>query len=206
MSAVTAFCERHGMVNMRNLLQHSGSGVTHMQEVFALNVLEELLQATGGDKMAELRSIRAEIHPVERAAKLRALKVLQEREIQGKQIVIDGLLSQIDKSNLTRDQTSRAISSTPDVQQTEDDEETQLPPPTPDAQQPGDDEETQPLPPTPDAQQPGDDKETQPLPPTPDAQQPESDDESQVIGHQVYTADSPETQPDNTSDDWLRKK
>ena len=77
--SVIAFCERHNLSNMLNLLRHSGPS-NRMQEVFALNVLEELLK-DDADKSEALRCIRAEIHPVERAARLRAKKIAQTVEI-----------------------------------------------------------------------------------------------------------------------------
>jgi hypothetical protein len=92
MSAVVSFCEQNGMSNMLHLLRHSGPA-NHMQEVFALNVLEELV-AGDADKIETLRSIRNEIHPVERAARLRALKIAQTAEINHKKNVTIAALCQ----------------------------------------------------------------------------------------------------------------
>jgi hypothetical protein len=83
--SVIAFCERHSLSNMLNLLRHSGPS-NHMQEVFALNVLEELVK-DDADKSEALRCIRAEIHPVERAARLRAQKIAQTADINHKKNV-----------------------------------------------------------------------------------------------------------------------
>ena len=104
--SVLAFCERHNMSNMLNLLRSSGPA-THMQEVFALNVLEELL-AGDADKLEALRSIRAEIHPVEKAAKLRALKKAQQNEINHKKEVIATLHKRISELEAQLEQKRKA--------------------------------------------------------------------------------------------------
>jgi hypothetical protein len=65
-SSVVAFCETHNLTSMRNLLRHC-SGTW---EVSALHVLEELV-ANDASKLEALQAIRAEIHPVAKAARFR---------------------------------------------------------------------------------------------------------------------------------------
>jgi predicted nucleic acid-binding Zn-ribbon protein len=66
-SSVVAFCETHNLTSMRNLLRHCDGA----WEVSALHVLEELV-ANDAEKLAALQAIRAEIHPVAKAARFRA--------------------------------------------------------------------------------------------------------------------------------------
>ena len=120
---VISFCERHGLTNMLNLLRHSGP-TNHMQEVFALGVLEEIL-ASDDAKMEELRSMRAAIHPVERAAALRALKLVQQQELEKKNVTIANLRekiavleAQLAQKNLPRD----CVPETPHAQGGDEDE------------------------------------------------------------------------------------
>ena len=66
-SSVVAFCEHHNLTSMRNLLRHCEG----TWELSALHVLEELV-ANDPEKIAALQAIRAEIHPVAKAARFRA--------------------------------------------------------------------------------------------------------------------------------------
>ena len=65
-SSVVAFCETHNLTSMRNLLRHCSGA----WEVSALHVLEELV-ANDASKLEALQAIRAEIHPVAKAARFR---------------------------------------------------------------------------------------------------------------------------------------
>jgi hypothetical protein len=81
MSSVIAFCELHGLTRMLNLLRHGGP-MTTTQEVFALDVLEELL-ANDPAKMEALLVLRKAIHPVERAMHFRTvIMAKQDADIQ----------------------------------------------------------------------------------------------------------------------------
>ena len=125
MSAVIAYCEQNGMSNMLHLLRHSGP-MNHMQEVFALNVLEELA-AGDADKIETLRSIRNEIHPVERAARLRALKIAQTAEINYKKdVTIAALRQKITELEAQVAQKREKLAKSQDEGKTQGLEETQL--------------------------------------------------------------------------------
>lgn len=76
-----AFCELHGLTRMHNLLRHGGP-MTTTQEVFALDVLEELL-ANDPAKMEALLVLRKSIHPVEKAMHFRTVTMAkQDADIQ----------------------------------------------------------------------------------------------------------------------------
>ena len=83
MSAVIAFCERHNIMCMLNLLRNIGQP-TCMQEVFALDVLEQML-VSDPEKMRALKEIRAEIHPVTKLAQHRAAMLERQAEIVHKE-------------------------------------------------------------------------------------------------------------------------
>jgi hypothetical protein len=79
--AVLAFCERNGLTNMLNLLRHSGGpNLTSTQEVFALDVLQDLV---GKDpvKKAALQTLRTEVHPVFKAQAFYATAKRHESDI-----------------------------------------------------------------------------------------------------------------------------
>jgi len=70
-SAVITFCENHNLKTMLNLLRYSSSPVNGMQEVFAVDLLAELL-AGNQQLTAELQTLRKQINPLARAAMHRA--------------------------------------------------------------------------------------------------------------------------------------
>jgi len=77
MSEVIAFCERHAPVrSMLDLLRNCGQ-ITPVTEMFALQVLEELV-ANDPDKVLELQQIRVRINPVDTKARFRI--TIKERE------------------------------------------------------------------------------------------------------------------------------
>lgn len=76
MSEVIAFCERHGLTSMLDLLRNCGQ-ITPVTEMFALQVLEELV-ANDPDKVIALHQIRVRINPVETKAGFRI--TVKERE------------------------------------------------------------------------------------------------------------------------------
>jgi hypothetical protein len=69
MSEVIAFCERHSLNSMLDLLRNCGQ-ITPVTEMFALQVLEELV-ANDPEKVNALHQIRERINPVEIRAKIR---------------------------------------------------------------------------------------------------------------------------------------
>jgi hypothetical protein len=79
MSSVIAFCELHSLTRMLNLLRHCGP-LTSTQEVFALDLLEEVL-ANDPVKMAALSEIKKAVHPVEKAKQFRATVLRQDTEL-----------------------------------------------------------------------------------------------------------------------------
>lgn len=105
MSTVVAFCERHNLTKMHNLLRHS-SGC--MQEVFAVDLLEDLM-AGDADKLEELKTIKAQIHPVGKAAqhRLRMKQFLVEHAKKENETIaalhadIDSLKAQLAKKRLS---------------------------------------------------------------------------------------------------------
>jgi hypothetical protein len=126
MSAVIAFCEQNDMSNMLHLLRHSGP-VNHLQEVFALNVLEELA-AGDAAKIETLRSIRNEIHPVERAARLRAQIFVQTEEIKHKkEVTIAALRKEIRELEAQVEKKRKELAKPQVEDETQDPEQTQLP-------------------------------------------------------------------------------
>lgn len=70
-SAVEAFCEKHNLTTMLNLLRYSSSPVNGMQEVFAVDLLGELL-AGNQELKTELENLKKQINPLARAAMHRA--------------------------------------------------------------------------------------------------------------------------------------
>ena len=76
MSEVIAFCERHSLNSMLDLLRNCGQ-ITPVTEMFALQVLEELV-ANDPDKVLELQQIRTRINPVDTRARFRI--TIKERE------------------------------------------------------------------------------------------------------------------------------
>lgn len=73
-SAVIDFCERHNLTKMLNLLRHSSGNqlLSCMQEVYAVELLEELLASDTGGAKEDLDTLKAQIHPLAKAAKHRA--------------------------------------------------------------------------------------------------------------------------------------
>lgn len=106
MSSVIDFCQRHDLKNMFNFLRHSGTADC-MQAVFAVNLLEELLV---GDtvKLEELRAIKAQIHPVTKAAQHRENMKARHAEIDRKKnVVIPELRREIEALRATLDSKKR---------------------------------------------------------------------------------------------------
>jgi hypothetical protein len=68
MSEVIAFCERHNLTSMLDLL--NCGQITPVTEMFALQVLEELV-ANDPEKVNALHQIRERINPVEIRARIR---------------------------------------------------------------------------------------------------------------------------------------
>ena len=98
--SILDFCERHSLTAMLNLLRHtSGPATTSpsciMRDVFAVELLQQLL-AGDGDKLQELDALKADIDPVERAAKHRAsMKNLHQELTRKKSTVIEQLREEI---------------------------------------------------------------------------------------------------------------
>jgi len=99
MSAIIAFCERHGQMSMLNLLRSVGPMNT-TTEILALNVLEEI--AEGKPELTEaIRDIKTELHPVERAKKFRATIIVdQEAQIAAREAEIIALTAQIENMRM----------------------------------------------------------------------------------------------------------
>ena len=99
MSAIIAFCERHGQMSMLNLLRSVGP-MTTTTEILALNVLEEI--AEGKPELTEaIRDIKTELHPVERAKRFRATIIVdQEAQIAAREAEIMALTAQIENMRM----------------------------------------------------------------------------------------------------------
>ncbi len=103
-SSVVAFCERHSLTTMLNFLRHSGPTSGMMQEVFAVDLLEQLL-AGDAAKLEELQAIRAQIHPLAKAARHRAaFKQFQEERARKENEIIAALRSEIETLRVQLDQ------------------------------------------------------------------------------------------------------
>lgn len=94
--SILDFCERHNLTAMLNFLRHSGPATSPcMRDVFAVELLQQLL-AGDGDKLQELDALKADIDPVERAAKHRAsMKNLHQELARKKSTVIEQLREEI---------------------------------------------------------------------------------------------------------------
>jgi hypothetical protein len=95
MSEVIAFCERHNLTSMLNLLRHIG-GMNQVREVLAVNVLKQLV-ADDADKRRELEEICSRVNPVEIRARLRAINKEREAKILAAQNEKRALIKEIEQ-------------------------------------------------------------------------------------------------------------
>ena len=98
MSEVIAFCERHGLTRMQNLLLNCGE-MTPVREMYAIQVLEELV-ANDPVKVGALRQLSSRINPVETRARFRI--TVKEREAQMLEATMkkEAIISQIERLRL----------------------------------------------------------------------------------------------------------
>lgn len=73
---IIAFCERHNLTRMLLLLRGFGP-MTNAIEIHALDVIEEIV-AGKQDLIDAISEIRRDIHPVEKARKIRAATLLEQ--------------------------------------------------------------------------------------------------------------------------------
>jgi len=107
MSEVIAFCERHGLTRMQNLLLNCGE-MTPVREMYAIQVLEELV-ANDPVKVGALRQLSSRINPVETRARFRI--TVKEREAQMLEATKkkEALISQIERLNAELQRMKEAV-------------------------------------------------------------------------------------------------
>ena len=111
-SAVEAFCEKHNLTTMLNLLRYSSSPVNGMQEVFAVDLLGELL-AGNQELKTELENLKKQINPLARAAMHRAEFKKFNDDMALKQKEMEKLMGEIKHLNDLLEQRRGRISTPP---------------------------------------------------------------------------------------------
>ena len=111
MSEVIAFCERHSLTSMLNLLRNCGQ-MTPVRELFAVKLLEELV-ANDPEKLSALGQIRSRINPVEMSARFRATIKEREAKILAAMNEKKDLASEIDRLQEALEQKKKASPAVP---------------------------------------------------------------------------------------------